>query len=696
MPTANFKITNDYNNTVFTLASGTASSDGLTYTWTIDVPYKTAVKFTESGYAVDGFDVTTTPVAVSGAVSQSVTVSTTAANNAAAFTNAYTAKKFTVTVAKRFSGLDKTELPTADFKITNDYDNTVFTLATGPTSSDGLTYVWTIDVPYKTAVKFTESGYTVDGYNVRTTPLAVSGAVSQTVNVDLVSPTNSNSTAFSNEYYEADYEVKVTKTFSGLTKAELPAGFKIVNDYDDTEFTLATATASNNDMTYTWTIDVPYKTTVKFTESGYAVEGYEVATAPAAVNGSVSQTVTVTATAADNATSFTNTYTPENYTVTVTKVFAGLTTAELPSAGFQIGNDYNNTVFTLADGTASADGLTYEWTIEVPYKTSVVFTESGYAVDGYDVTTSPAAVNGSVSQTVTVTTVSADNSTSFVNTYSETNYTVTVIKIFTGLGPNSLPADAFMISNDYDSSVIFDISNGRSSDGLTYIWSIEIPYKTAVTFTESGYQVDGYDVTTTPAAVNGAVSVSSTVAIPTSETSNTLTFENEYKPYIIESDPPVQKVVKGNPPTDDEFTFVMTAEKDTNPMPEGSAEGVKTMSVVGAGPVEFGVIKFTEPGVYNYTITEQKGTNSKYTYDTTTYTVTYRVNLADNKLTVDRTITADGSSAETVVFTNTYKNTPPYTGDDSSLTLYVSLLTTAAAGLAVLLFSDKKRRQRTA
>lgn len=140
----------------------------------------------------------------------------------------------------------------------------------------------------------------------------------------------------------------------------------------------------------------------------------------------------------------------------------------------------------------------------------------------------------------------------------------------------------------------------------------------------------------------------------------------------------------------------MTAEKDTNPMPEGSAEGVKTMSVVGAGPVEFGVIKFTEPGVYNYTITEQKGTNSKYTYDTTTYTVTYRVNLADNKLTVDRTITADGSSAETVVFTNTYKNTPPYTGDDSSLTLYVSLLTTAAAGLAVLLFSDKKRRQRTA
>ncbi len=691
-----FKIANDYNSTVFTLANGTASSDGLTYTWAIDVPYKTAVKFTESGYAVDGFDVTTTPAAVSGAVSQSVTVSTTAANNTAAFTNAYTAKKFTVTVAKIFSGLAKTELPTADFKITNDYDNTVFTLASGMTSSDGLTYIWMIDVPYKTAIKFTESGYTVDGYNVRTTPLAVNGAVSQTVTVDLLSPTNSNSTAFSNEYFEADYEVKVTKTFSGLTKAELPAGFKIVNDYDDTEFTLATATASNNDMTYTWTIDVPYKTTVKFTESGYAVEGYEVATAPAAVNGSVSQTVTVTATAADNATSFTNTYTPENYTVTVTKVFAGLTTAELPSAGFQIGNNYNNTVFTLADGTASADGLTYEWTIEVPYKTSVVFTESGYAVDGYDVTTSPAAANGSVSQTVTVTTTAADNSTSFENTYSETNYTVTVIKIFTGLGPNSLPADAFMISNDYDSSVIFDISNGRSSDGLTYIWSIEIPYKTAVTFTESGYQVDGYDVTTTPAAVNGAVSVSSTVAIPTSETSNTLTFENEYKPYIIESDPPVQKVVKGNPPTDDEFTFVMTAEKDTNPMPEGSAEGVKTMSVVGAGPVEFGVIKFTEPGVYNYTITEQKGTNSKYTYDTTTYTVTYRVNLADNKLTVDRTITADGSSAETVVFTNTYKNTPPYTGDDSAKTLYVSLLTTAAAGLAVLLFSDKKRRQRTA
>ena len=55
---------------------------------------------------------------------------------------------------------------------------------------------------------------------------------------------------------------------------------------------------------------------------------------------------------------------------------------------FQITNTYNGDVFTLknASGTGTADDP-YRWTIEnVPDKTEIIFTESGYDVTGYDVT----------------------------------------------------------------------------------------------------------------------------------------------------------------------------------------------------------------------------------------------------------------------------------------------------------------------
>ena len=64
----------------------------------------------------------------------------------------------------------------------------------------------------------------------------------------------------------------------------------------------------------------------------------------------------------------------------------------------------------------------------------------------------------------------------------------------------------------------------------------------------------------------------------------------------VMSDPPVQKIVEGNPPTDDTFTFQMKAVTDGAPMPEGSKDGVKTVQITGNGSYEFGEMWFTEPG----------------------------------------------------------------------------------------------------
>lgn len=72
---------------------------------------------------------------------------------------------------------------------------------------------------------------------------------------------------------------------------------------------------------------------------------------------------------------------------------------------FQITNTYNGDVFTLknASGTGTADDP-YRWTIKnVPDKTEIIFTESGYDVTGYDVTINGRVTTDAEAGTVKVT-----------------------------------------------------------------------------------------------------------------------------------------------------------------------------------------------------------------------------------------------------------------------------------------------------
>ena len=111
-------------------------------------------------------------------------------------------------------------------------------------------------------------------------------------------------------------DITVTKSFSGVNA--LPDGFKITNDYDDQEFTVANATGTNP---YTWKLTgIPDGTTVTFTESGTTFNGYNLEVkangtivADSSVSASVVAGETVTA-------SLVNTYTPKTVTVTLKKV----------------------------------------------------------------------------------------------------------------------------------------------------------------------------------------------------------------------------------------------------------------------------------------------------------------------------------------------------------------------------------------
>ena len=159
-----FQIRNDYNKTVFTAANA-VSGDGLNtpFVWKIaDVPVGTVITFTESNTAVEGYTLSAAAVTekTSAAVVKNSTVTV-------EFTNEYTEDKHvgTIEVTKAFTG---TPVLPEGFRITNDYDNSIF-IAENADSGDGLKtpFVWKMtDVPVGTVITFTESNTAVEGYTL--------------------------------------------------------------------------------------------------------------------------------------------------------------------------------------------------------------------------------------------------------------------------------------------------------------------------------------------------------------------------------------------------------------------------------------------------------------------------------------------------------------------------------------------------
>ena len=136
-------------------------------------------------------------------------------------------------------------------------------------------------------------------------------------------------------------------------------------------------------------------------------------------------------------------------------------------------------------------------------------------------------------------------------------------------------------------------------------------------------------------------------------------------------DPPVRKVITdqyGNSITSDEkFEFVMTPSADA-PMPEGTAAGTPKTVTAGAGAIEVGEISYTTVGgPYVYTFTEKAGSNARWTYDDSVYTMTVNViRNAEDKLEAQKTITKNGAEVSTVEFKNSYRKSSSGGGGGSS------------------------------
>jgi len=173
------------------------------------------------------------------------------------------------------------------------------------------------------------------------------------------------------------------------------------------------------------------------------------------------------------------------------------------------------------------------------------------------------------------------------------------------------------------------------------------------------------------------------------------------------ADPPVVKTVSGSPSAASVFSFRLTAGDRSNPMPAGSANGVKTLRITGAGRGEFGTWAYTAAGTYFYTISEVNTGVNGYTYDTAVYTITDTVRAVDGRLELTRVVTNEANRpVASCSFINAYHGVPsgggtggspgkgPKTGDESQATLYTILLCAACAaalGSGGYLLASKRR-----
>jgi pilin isopeptide linkage protein len=165
--------------------------------------------------------------------------------------------------------------------------------------------------------------------------------------------------------------------------------------------------------------------------------------------------------------------------------------------------------------------------------------------------------------------------------------------------------------------------------------------------------------------------------------------------YVI-VDPPVEKRISGDKPSaNSTFVFYLKADNTSYPMPEGSTNGIRTVTVTGAGSEDFGNITYTQAGTYTYTVYEKAGSASGYTYDSTVYHMTVVVTESGGKLSATRTITnAAGVTQTGLVFTNAY-DTPdgPKTGDESKAYLWWILIALGLICLVAAFLPGRKNKK---
>ena len=103
----------------------------------------------------------------------------------------------------------------------------------------------------------------------------------------------------------------------------------------------------------------------------------------------------------------------------------------------------------------------------------------------------------------------------------------------------------------------------------------------------------------------------------------------------------------------EQFTFELTAEDESFPMPENNR-----VTITGNGDANFGTITFDSTGTYTYKIVEKVGNSDIYTYDDTEYTIVYEVTNPEGLLEISKTVKKNGFNGDVIAFTNILSKFP--------------------------------------
>ena len=131
---------------------------------------------------------------------------------------------------------------------------------------------------------------------------------------------------------------------------------------------------------------------------------------------------------------------------------------------------------------------------------------------------------------------------------------------------------------------------------------------------------------------------------------------NSYTP--VKYDPPVRKLIDGEGyDPEDTFTFQFKAITEGAPMPEKTEVTIKANE-----EDEFGWMYLTEPGTYEYEISEAAGKDTQYKYDATVYKLVFTIGVDEetNALTCELKVNGEvvdheAQEAYTFEFTNIFR-----------------------------------------
>lgn len=248
----------------------------------------------------------------------------------------------------------------------------------------------------------------------------------------------------------------------------------------------------------------------------------------------------------------------------------------------------------------------------------------------------------------------------FNNTYSTTSQVSSVtgqVQIKKALAGRTMEDGEFhFVLKDENGKTVGNAVNDKDGN-ITFD---KLTFKNVGTYNYTVEEVAGNDshitYDATPYKVSAVVTdnLDGTLKVTWKSGTGAILFKNIYTPDSTNAAPSVEKKISGKHPAKDGTFHFTIIGKDNAPMPEGSKDDRKTVKITGEGKADFGKITFDKAGTYTYKVTENQGNESSYNYDSTEYTLTYKVTDVRGTLKAEQSITTGGKSADAMVFTNKY------------------------------------------